>query len=1114
MSNEPKNKITGYCVPIRLIYPKVPIEEFAPGSWGLLEVDVGQILQGSFPAGFSKNGWFPTVVFKGALPPIDTEKTYYFEVEMVADSKSAYGVGFNILFMTQRVRLTKFEEQKLFLESILTEHQIDILYEELIDPFEAIDSGDIFLLSTVKGIGEKTAEKIIETYNRTKKDANAFLVLREEFGLTDAAVTKLQQRYLSTDTIIAKLRENPYELMALDGYGFKKCDALALKGGMAKDAKFRVRAYVTHFLTEQAEMEGNSWIYLRDLLHGVVEFVPSIKKEIFAEWLREWTGRVESDEPEFLYYDEEQKRIGLKHYRGLEESITEEIFRLLDAPKKNLSKCRYTIEDAIRDCEADNGWEYTDEQKAAIRGFLTNNVEIITARAGCVDRDTEFFNGEKWKPICEYTEGESVLQYNKDGTANLVKPNGYIKLPCDNLWLTQTKYGIDMCLSDEHRVIYQNSRGNIAEHTMMDFKKIHENLVSGFGGKMFTSFAYDGKGINLSDSEIKIMCAVVCDGSFYRYENSKRCRFHIKKERKKDRLRELFNEAAINYIEKKSAAEGYTDFYITAPIRTKVFTKEWYQCTQHQFQIICDNILFWDGCVTNGRSRFSTNVKENADFVQFAFSACGYKATVDCKDRVGNEYFTCGKLYIRKTKEYEMSITKRNMVSIGGFHRDNPNKTKILPYKPTDGLKYCFTVPSSMWVMRRNGKILITGNSGKTASVGPIARFCEANGLIIAQTALSGRAASNLSEVTKIEGKTIHRLLGYSPRGGFSYDKDNQIIENVVIVDELSMNDNELLYRLLQAIPNGSKVIMLGDHSQLEPLSNGNFLKDCLDTNVVPCYRLTKIHRQAQKSAIITESIKVSNGQQIISNSEISEIRGELKDLKIVTYKDADLSRMKFLTEYRTLLRSGVSANDIIGVVPMKLRGAMSSFALNNDVQKFVNPDEHLPSIKLAADKDKYYTIRLGDRVINRKNHYDTITRAIYERYGFDKDNPVEPIYNGNLGFVTDIQEDYIVVDFKQQGEIVIPKAYWEYVFLGYVVTTHSFQGSQSPYVVVGLDMSAYMLLSREMLYTALTRSKKYCVLVGQINAVKKATSISRVSVKQTWLKELLLKKEVAKNET
>lgn len=775
--DENKNKITGYCVPVKLFYPKeTSFQDFVPGTFGILQIDISKVIEGNLPAGFSQNGWFSTISVKGVLPPLEKDENYYFEIEMVKDSRSPYGISFNVLTMNKRVKLNRLAEQKLFLESILTEHQIDLLYKNLIDPFEAIDDGDILYISTVKGIGEQTARKIVETYNKAKNDIGAFMVLREEFGLTDAAVTKLQEKFHSTDTIIVKLRENPYELMALDGYGFKKCDALALKGGMAKDAKFRIRAYVTHFLTEQAEMEGNSWIYLRDLLHGVVDFVPSIKKETFAEWLKEWTGRVESDEPEFLYYDEEQKRIGLKHYRELEENITEEIFRLLDAPKKNLSRCRYTIEDAIRDCEADNGWEYTDEQKAAIRGCLENNIAILTGRGGC----------------------------------------------------------------------------------------------------------------------------------------------------------------------------------------------------------------------------------------------------------------------------------------------------------------------------------------GKSTTMKPIARFCEANGLMVAQTALSGRAASNLSEITNIEGKTIHRLLGYSPKGGFSHDKDNQILEDVVIVDELSMNDNELLYRLLQAIPNGSKVIMLGDHSQLEPLSNGNFLKDCLDTNAVPCYRLTKIHRQAQKSAIITESIKVSNGQQIIGNSEISEIRGELKDLKVVAYKDGDLSRVKFLTEYRTLLQSGVSSNDIIGVVPMKLRGAMSSFALNNDVQRFVNPDPNLPKITLEADKDKYYTIKLGDRVINRKNHYDTITRAVYERFGFDKDNPVEPIYNGNLGFVTDIREDYIVVNFKQQGEVVIPKAYWKDVLLGYVVTTHSFQGSQSPYVVVGLDMSAYTLLSRELLYTQLTRSKKYCVLVGQINAIKKAISISRVSIKQTWLKELL----------
>lgn len=1097
------NKISGYCKLSRLIFPKSSVDEFVPGIWGIIEVYINKIIEGNFPYEF--DNLCSVVTIKGKLPPLDFSSEYYFEINPVEDLKSKNRTSFEIVFLTQRVFLTNQKQQTRFLKSVLTSHQIDMLYSDLMDPFDAINSGDVKLISTVKGIGEKTAFKIIEKYNHSVTDVNAFLILREEFGLTDLAVKKLQEKFFSTDTIISKIKQNPYELMCVDGYGFKKCDTLALKSGIPKNSKFRVKAFVKFFLEETANNEGNSWIFLKNLLHGIIDFIPSLEKEVFAEWLKEWTGRSQSDEEVFLYYDEEHKRIGLKRYRELEENISKEVFRILEAPNKNLKRYKYTIDDAITDCERENGWEYTDEQKAVIRGFLNNNIEIITARAGCVDKDTEFFNGEKWKPICEYTEGDNVLQYNKGGTANLVKPNGYIKLPCDNLWLTQTKYGIDMCLSDEHRVIYQTNRGNIAEHTMVDFKKIHENLVRGFDGKMFTSFAYDGKGINLSDSEIKIMCAVVCDGSFYRYENSKRCRFHIKKERKKNRLRELFNEAAINYIEKKSAAEGYTDFYITAPIRMKVFTKEWYQCTQHQFQIICDNILFWDGCITNGRNRFSTNVKENADFVQFAFSACGYKATVDCKDRVGNEYFTCGKLYTRKTKEYGISITKKNMVSIGGFHRNNPNKTKILPYKPTDGLKYCFTVPSSMWVMRRNGKILITGNSGKTASVGPIARFCEANGLSIAQTALSGRAASNLSEVTNIEGRTIHRLLEYNSQTGFVRNEKYKINKDVVIIDEMSMNDNELLYRLLQAVPDGCKIIMLGDLAQLPPLSVGSTFKDLIETGAVPCFRLTKIHRQAQKSAIITESIKVSNGQQIIGGNEITEIRGELKDLKITTYRDGDLSRVKFLTEYRELLQKGISPNNIIGVVPMKLRGPLSSFSLNNDIQKFVNPDEYLPKIQLMADKDKYYTIKLGDRVINRKNHYNTIKLEVFNRFGLENDKaPVEPIYNGNLGFVTQIKPDYIVVDFKQQGEIVIKKDYWGDVLLGYVVTTHSFQGSQSPYVVVGLDMSAYTLLSREMLYTQLTRAKKYCVLVGQINAIKKATSISKISTKQTWLKELL----------
>lgn len=771
--------IKGFCTPTKLLYPKVEIEDIGAGVWGVLCVDAYKIIEGEIPAQFNV-GWGPepmySITVKGSLPPLERDACYYFECQVVKDEK--YGIAFQLLLMNKQVHLTGEEERKQFLESILTEHQIELLYGNLGNPFETIDNADVYTLSTINGIGPVTAQKIIEKYNTNKKDINAFLVLREEYGLTDNAVIKLQQKYHSTDTIIAKLRENPYELMELDGYGFKKCDSLALNGGMNKLSPFRIAAFVKFYLTEQAENLGNTWLYLKDLLKATIDFFPDLQKEEFADLLKRWTGRDGTAFP-WLYYEEESKRIGLTYYRKLEENIATELFRILNARKISFSKSFVSIDDIIKKCETENGWEYTEEQKKAIRGCLENNISIVTG----------------------------------------------------------------------------------------------------------------------------------------------------------------------------------------------------------------------------------------------------------------------------------------------------------------------------------------PGGTGKSSIMKPIVRFCKANLLQISQTALSGRAASNLSEVTEIEGMTIHRLLEYIPEIGFTRTKEQQLCEDIVIVDEVSMNDNALFYSLLQAIPDGCKVIMLGDIAQLESIGCGNLLRDCLATDIIPSYKLTKIQRQAQKSAIITESIKVSKGEQIIGKEPIVETRGELQDLKIVTYKTPEESRNKFITEYKTLLSKGISPKDIVGVVPMKSRGNLSCFVLNNEIQKIVNGNTKLPYITIPLDKNNSYIVRLGDRVINRKNHYDTVTLTEYK--SSKKNQKTEPIFNGNLGVVTQINDRNIVVNFKQQGEIVIKKEYWVDIMLGYVVTTHSFQGSQSPYVIVGLDMSSYTLLSKEMLYTQISRAKKYCVLVGQIQAIKQAIMTSRIVKKQTWLKELLESYEV-----
>ena len=354
-------------------------------------------------------------------------------------------------------------------------------------------------------------------------------------------------------------------------------------------------------------------------------------------------------------------------------------------------------------------------------GNFENSLTVLTGKAGCVDCDTEFFNGHEWKRIADFKQGDKVLQYNDDGTAELVSPLVYVKSPCDKLWHFKTKYGLDQCLSDDHNVYYQTSKGNSTMKKFCEIRKMHESSKQGFSGRFYRTFRYDGHGIGLTDAEIELMCAVICDGSFY-YDNrdgdysnrpsNDTCRFHIKKDRKKANLRSIFKECGLEYREVKSANDGYTDFYVTPPRHEKYFSDFWYGCSNRQLNIICDNILFWDGhCDKDGRRSFSTTVKESADFVQFAFSATGRSATIYTDTRSGQKYQTNGKEYIRKSDYYDVRISDRKMSGMTG---KNGNKVKIEEYTTKDGFMYCFTVPSHKWVMRRNNKIVVTGNSGKS----------------------------------------------------------------------------------------------------------------------------------------------------------------------------------------------------------------------------------------------------------------------------------------------------------------------------------------------------------------------------------------------------------------
>ena len=1064
----------------RIIYPK---NGQTSGSWTIAAFRLEEVLEGEIPDCFQLSLRFTA---KGSMPALNALDTYTMVAHLVEDAK--YGLQYEVDLMCLDYDLTDKDDQLKFFSFFLTPTQTAALYENCDNPLVLLQNHDTKALMKIKGIGPVTAQRMINKYEDSKDLSLAF-VRFYDLGLTKGAIEKLVHFYGSPEAAVEVIEKNPYLLIIqVPGYGWAKADAIAMSQGLAHDSDERMGAYLVHYLREQAEMNGNSWVSVEDLCVVIDQVCDPQNDERIYELIRR------NIKNHVLYYDKETERVGLMEYRELEQQIANEILRI-QRGAAHIEINPERAETIIHSVELEQGFEYTEEQRTAIWNTLNNQFSILTGGAGCVDCDTEFFNGERWKRIADYQPGDKVLQYNPEtGSGELVVPERYIKQPCSHLNLVHTKYGIDFCVSDNHVMYYISPKNKIYKNQFANVKEIHSQRIRGFAGRFFTTFSYSGEGITLTDEEIELMCAVICDGHFP--SSSNRCRCNLKRKDKQERLQDILRRANIPFTEHcwNRIDKAYRNYMFNAPIRTKVFTKDWYNCTQHQLQVIVDNILYWDGSVRCGRRSFSTTVKENADFVQFAFAACGYRATIATYDRRGQSR---GK-YVRQSLEYTVTITDRTLVCMGGTHPGH--KIPIQDYTPIDGYEYCFTVPSSLWIQRRNDRIMVTGNCGKTSAVNGIAHVLEAHNFRVAQVSLSGRAASKLTEITHIEGRTIHRLLKYDPESGkFSHNKENPLPYDIIIGDEVSMWGGEITLSLLQAIPTGAKVLFIGDTKQLEAIGLASVLTDTIKSHTMPTVQLTKIQRQQADSGIITQSLKVACGEQIVGPKTSGvEYRGVRKDFKLVTYIDSALTQSKIIDEFKELyINQHVSANDIQVLVPMRSRGEASCRALNLAIQEIVNGTPSVDEITVPYTDGNYkysYTYRPNDRIIIMKNNYKTI----------NIEGNKEPIYNGNVGYIKQIGPDFMIVNLTEQGDIVLGVEDYNNLSLGYAITVHKKQGDSSPYVIGAIDSSSYALMSKELLYTMITRARKYCVLVGQKKILQQAVRISRVKTKQTWLCELL----------
>ena len=775
---------------VRLNNYRYPRSGHKAGDYAIVIMNVINIIEGEL----SIENRDKKITIVGNMPKIEETSEYIFQG--IADFDKTWGMQYQLENLRLNYNMSNEDDQRKFFSYFMTERQVEMLFSSGSNPIDMLEQKNIGKLTEIKGIGPATAARMCARYEDCKDNGRAYIALKA-LDLTKRMIDKLVEHYGSAELVVQKIETNPYILIReVRGIGWKKADDFAKRQGMANNCKERVMAYAQYYLEQQAEVNGNSWVTIEDLITNIKAECEPIEPETVSLWLKEdmmgssdfnklyekiIKGEQIIDPYPLLYYDKTTRRAGLLRLRMIEKNISLNLKRLQDSGKEfhfDKSEC----EKIIKECEKEQGFEYTDEQVDAIWAILNNNVSILTGRAG-------------------------------SGKSSTLKP-----------------------------------------------------------------------------------------------------------------LIEIF-------------------------------------------------------------------------------------------------------------KRYNLSVD---------------------------------------------------------------------------QCALSGRASSLLSEYTGLTGKTIHRLLAYIPETGqFKYSARNQLSTDVIILDETSMVGGELFLMLIEAIKTGAKFIMLGDVCQLESIGLANILKDCITSGYIKTNILTKIHRQASMSGIISQSLIVSNGKSIVKNDfNGEEIRGELKDFKLISTFNSDLVQPMIIKEFKRLyIDRRIPAEDIQVIVPMRTRGNVSCRALNEILQNIVNPGQSKKEVYMTyVENGSKYTVKYkpNDRIIVIKNNY----------HAEGLDGKDKQIFNGNLGTIKDISEDVMIVNIVDVGDVILPKEQWYDIQLAYAITVHKKQGDSVPYAIVGLDTSAYTLLSRELLYTAITRAKKFCTLVTTPKAANTASRTSRVRKKQTWLvddlSEFLIKEGAA----
>lgn len=383
---------------------------------------------------------------------------------------------------------------------------------------------------------------------------------------------------------------------------------------------------------------------------------------------------------------------------------------------------------------------------------------------------------------------------------------------------------------------------------------------------------------------------------------------------------------------------------------------------------------------------------------------------------------------------------------------------------------------------------ILTGGpgTGKSTSLRALLMVLRKRNIGVALAAPTGRAAKRLTEATGgavgFQAKTLHRLLEYAPHdNSFQRNEANPLPYQFVIVDEMSMVDILLFYHLLKALPPDAHLMLVGDADQLPPVGPGNVLRDLLRSETIPTARLTELFRQAQQSQIVVNAHRINAGQ-------MPSVQREQKTDFYFVSEENPVRAARLVLDFvqnRIPRHYGLNPMTDIQVLTPMYRGPLGVNSLNEELQAHLNPDAPA-SIEWGGR-----VFRVGDKVMQQRNDYD------------------KDVFNGDVGWIRAINRENstVKVEFLEEaGPLIVSYEFHELdeLTLAYAVTVHKSQGSEYPAIILPLTREHYMLLQRNLLYTAITRAKRLCILIGQPRALEVAVRNNRVTQRNTALAERL----------